>query len=215
MHSSKGAFSETVYIYGHAISTTLSHNLAPSFLSLGLGIGYNELLTTALLLKSEAELSKVSGESFELVPELIEIFKAWLLNQNISEEFQHTYDQIATLCGSHTNQEPKSIKATFAKLIADDQWTLRGPLSQETKMSQKVSCFLFDAFSSKTSPELWSEEFIDRFVKSAAAERAVLATYACTGSLKRALQKNQFTVLVRDGFAGKRESTFATRGISQ
>lgn len=214
MHSSKGAFAETVYIYGHAISTTLKHNLNPSFLSLGLGLGYNELLTTALLLQNKSDLSKVRGESFELVPELNENFNAWLTNRNVSNEFQKTYDQILSLCAEHTKQEQALIKAALANLVAQRSWSLNGPLTSETQTSYQLSCFLFDAFSSKTSPELWSEVFINNFLATTAAKSAVLATYACTGTLKRALQKNDFTVTIRNGFAGKRESTFATRGIS-
>ncbi len=214
MHSSKGAFSETVYIYGHAISVALQQGLTPSFVSVGLGLGYNELLTTALLLQSKSNLAEVRGESFELVPELNENFRAWLANQPVGTDFQNTYDQVCNLCAQYTNVEQLTIKMTLAKLIDDGRWTLSGPLTLETKVSKNVSCFLFDAFSSKTSPELWSEDFIDTFLKSATAESAVLATYACTGTLKRALQKNAFEITIRDGFAGKRESTFAVRGVS-
>ncbi len=214
MHSSKGAFSETVYIYGNAISATLAGGLAPSFLSLGLGLGYNELLTTALLLQSEIDLSKVRGESYELVSELNENFKAWLNDGVINEKFKNTYAQIVNLCAQYSNQEPQVIKTTLAELVRKGQWILHGPITHEVKTSHKISCFLFDAFSSKTSPELWTEEFITSFLKSTAAERAVLATYACTGTLKRGLQRNGFAVTIREGFAGKRESTFASRGMT-
>lgn len=212
MHSSKGAFAETVYIYGHAVSTALQHGLSPSFVSVGLGLGYNELLTTALLLKSKTNLMDVSGESFEIVPVLNENFTAWLADKAVSDEFAKTYDQICTLCAQHTGLERGEIKETLANLVDEGRWSLRGPLTPETKVSKKVSCLLFDAFSSKTSPELWGEDFIESFLKSAAAKKAVLATYACTGTLKRALVKNSFEITIRVGFAGKRESTFATRG---
>lgn len=215
MHSSKGAFSETVYIYGHAISTTIKEGLRPSFLSVGLGLGYNELLTTALLLQNRSDLSQVHGESFELITELNDNFNSWLVDQKISSSFQAAYDQICSLCAQQTSQEQQLIKSSLATLVKNGQWKLRGPLTNKTPLSTKISCFLFDAFSSKTSPELWDEEFISSFLNSAAADCAVLATYACTGSLKRALVKNSFELEIRPGFAGKRESTFAHRGVSR
>jgi hypothetical protein len=211
MHSSKGAFAETVYIYGHAVTTAVGKGFSPTFLSLGLGLGYNELLTTSLLLKNSVDFSKVRGESFELVDELTENFKAWLTNRELNKDFQKAYDQICSLCSEHSGQEQTSIKSALRKLVENENWKLQGALTAQTNLPQKISCFLFDAFSSKTSPELWSEDFLSSFLNTCAAPQTILATYAATGTLKRALLKNGFEVQVRPGFAGKRESTFAIR----
>lgn len=212
MHSSKGAFSETVYIYGHAIETTIMHGFPLSFLSLGLGLGYNELLTTSLLLKHGCDFTKVHGQSFELVTELNENFKAWLSCDEVDLKFQKTYDSICELCSKHTDQDFHKIKSALQSLVANKQWVLSDALNSESVPLQKISCFLFDAFSSKTSPELWSEDFLNSFLETTSHDQALLATYACTGTLKRSLIKNNFKVEIRPGFAGKRESTFAIRG---
>jgi hypothetical protein len=59
MHSLRGAFNETVYIYGTALdrarsAATRSSQLSfsPRTLSLGLGLGYVEILSAAYALKS-------------------------------------------------------------------------------------------------------------------------------------------------------------------
>jgi hypothetical protein len=213
MHNIKGAFSETVYIYGSAISATMDHELSPSFLSLGLGLGYNELLTIGLCISRGVSTSKIYGESFEAVPELVTYFSKWINGEHVPENFQTAYDKIVSLCATECKVEQKQIKETLAQLIANKQWLLRSELNPKTNFAKTFSCFLFDAFSSKTSPELWDETFLTAFLAQTADERAVLSTYACTGSLKRALSKNGFSVNVRQGFAGKRESTFATRNL--
>ncbi len=211
MHSTKGAFSETVYIYGHAVTAALASGFSPTFLSLGLGLGYNELLTTSLLLKYKVDLSKVRGESFEIVDELTDNFRTWLQDRQLSPNFQKTYDQICSLCAKHSGLEQNSIKSALRTVVENKNWNLNGALTAQTNLPKKISCFLFDAFSSKTSPELWNEDFISSFLNICSADQALLSTYAATGTLKRALLKNGFEVQVRPGFAGKRESTFAIR----
>lgn len=212
MHNSKGAFAETVYIYGHAICYALQNLPTPSFLSLGLGLGYNEMLTTALLLKTKTPLEQVYGESFEAVAELNQNFLKWLNNDSIDTNFKAAYDQICSLCASHSDQDTEKIKSTLKNLIEGKQWLLRRALEPSTIFDQRFSCFLFDAFSSKTSPDLWQEDFLTDFFDRTANDEAVLATYAFTGTLKRSLQKRNFEVESRPGFGGKRESTFAIRG---
>jgi len=60
-------------------------------------------------------------------------------------------------------------------------------------------------------PELWQEVDLTRFIGEASATHSVLATYAATGALNRALRRNQFVLESKVGFAGKRQSTFARR----
>lgn len=201
MHSLRGAFSETNYIYGHAIREVLSKGLAPRFLSIGLGIGYCEILLTALMLRP------FEAESFEVDSRLRSIFSSWIAGQEISPEFQKVYDQTlkssAELCGVEISQIKK-----YLPMIQ-----LREELTERTEFTQKFSCVLFDAFSSKSSPELWTEEFLMNFFEKACAPECIFATYACTGVLKRALKAAGFVVHVRPGFSSKRDSTFAVRQI--
>ena len=51
MHSLRGAFSETDYIYGEALRAALTRGWPLNVLSMGLGLGYVELLSAALFAK--------------------------------------------------------------------------------------------------------------------------------------------------------------------
>lgn len=211
MHNARGAFAETVYIYGKAIEHTVTNGLKPSFFSLGLGLGYNEILTTALCLSHRVSPNEIYGESFEAVPELTENFTNWLVEKSVDSRFQTAYDKILSLCAEQTHQDAALIKKTLRQLLSGQKWLLREALSAQTKFEKKFSCYLFDAFSSKTSPELWQEGLITQLLQTTSENKSVLSTYACTGTLKRSLLKNNFEVNIREGFAGKRQSTFAIR----
>jgi hypothetical protein len=77
----------------------------------------------------------------------------------------------------------------------------------------KYAIICYDAFSSKTSPHLWEESFLQRFFQTLAAPISCVSTYACTGALKRSLKSNDFTLDLRHGFSGKRQCTFARKGF--
>ncbi len=219
MHSLRGAFSETVYIYGQAIQKTLEHGLPPHFFSLGLGLGYNELLTTALLIswnkqQPTLQLNQLRAESFEALPELTQLFVAWLKQEKIRNDFETAYSEILKRCSETTAVDPERIRTTLLRWIESKNWLLQGTLDSQTKFTvSPFSCFLFDAFSSKTSPELWSEDFLTELFSTSSAAKAVFSTYACTGALKRSLTKCGFTLNIREGFASKRDCTFALKGL--
>ncbi|MEI7974213.1 MAG: MnmC family methyltransferase, partial [Bdellovibrio sp.] len=61
--------------------------------------------------------------------------------------------------------------------------------------------------------ELWSEDFLIQWLTEKTEKKAVFVTYACTGSLKRALKKTGFNREEFAGFGGKRESTLAWRDL--
>ncbi len=71
--------------------------------------------------------------------------------------------------------------------------------------------FFFDAFSSKATPGLWNEEFLNQFLLRAPGKPCVFATYASTATLKKALKTAGFELKDQLGFGGKRESTRAYR----
>ncbi len=200
MHSLRGAFSETNYIYGYAIREVITRELAPRFLSVGLGLGYCEILLSALLLRD------FQAESFEIDSRLRDHFASWVRNDDVPLEFQKVYDQTLKSSAELVGCSVANVKK-YLSLVQ-----LRETLTDKTAFTEKFSCVLFDAFSSKSSPELWTEEFLVEFFKKACAPDCVFATYACTGVLKRALRASGFEVLVRPGFSSKRDSTFAVRG---
>ncbi len=235
MHSLRGAFLETVYIYGTAYDTavrlldqavlnpvsesaplTTRH---PRVFSLGLGLGYVELLSSALSIRHDRELH---GASFEAVPELNSSFLSWLGLHGIDSNPStgtglvptHVYDDILSRTSKETGVSDALIKSRLKEAIQSQSWLIEGPLTSElasTSLETPFHCIAFDAFSGKSTPELWTREFLDSFLAKACAPVCALSTYACTGHLKRALQAAGFTLNIREGYASKRDSTLATR----
>lgn len=211
MHSLKGAFSETAYIYGHAVETCLNRGFATNVMSMGLGLGYVELLSAGLFLKHGREFDG-RGESFEIVPELRTWFRAWLLGIDVvPDEFAQTYQDIAERVSRQVDVPTTRIFKYLAGLVRDGRWKISSELSAQTVFGDRFGCICFDAFSSKTTPSLWTEEFLNDFFSRSAAPGCVLSTYACTGALKRSLRAQGFDVQIREGFSSKRDSTFAVR----
>lgn len=71
MHHSGGAWEETLYIYKPVIEKIKEWNISkPAFLSVGLGLGYVELM----IAKEFVGNSDVRISSYEIVPELKEYF---------------------------------------------------------------------------------------------------------------------------------------------
>lgn len=220
MHSLRGAFNETVYIYGTAYNVARQELgiVNPSVFSLGLGLGYVEILSAALALQANTEFC---GESFELIDELNASFLAWANgateNQGsspVSFVDPHVYDQIAKRTVDSLKSEivtSTSLRTFISNALRKGDWKLSGPLTPTTTLSRKFNCIAFDAFSSKSTPELWTREFLDHFLATACEKACVLSTYACTGNLKRALVDAGFELRIREGYASKRDSTLAIR----
>ena len=219
MHSFRGAFSETMYVYGQAIQKANDERAPEPVLSMGLGLGYVELLASAIAIKANR---KVRGESFENVPELRNYFDLWLKSPNTHEPYTHpftgiptefasTYNDILVRTAEATRTNATEVKQALRQAIENGEWLMREELTATTEFADKFGCICFDAFSSKTTPDLWTEEFLVSFLQKTAAPQCVLSTYACTGPLKRALKAEGFEVKIRPGFSSKRDSTFATR----
>ena len=212
MHSLRGAFSETDYIYGFAIRKTLELGFSQNFLSIGLGLGYCETLLAGLMLQST---ERVEIESFESDERLREQFTNWILEKPVIEDFLKLYNQTA-LSTSHLVESSKAaICSQLREWVHAGQFKLRERLTFDTGFSHPFSCVLFDAFSSKSTPEVWTEQFLMNFFEVACAPNCIFATYACTGVLKRSLKRAGFEVQIRPGFSSKRDSTFAVRILNK
>ena len=227
MHSLRGAFNETVYIYGTALdrsrASIKNSNLAskisaahyissektsPRTLSLGLGLGYVEILSAAYAIKA-GETPR--GESFELVDDLTASFKAWLEGKPEVLVPHSLYDDVAKRAEDLAGVSVTAIRETLAAAVREEKWLLKPAMTLETEYAEKFHCVAFDAFSAKSTPELWTREFLDRFLNVACDTPCVLSTYACTGHLKRALKDAGFKLEIREGYASKRDSTLASR----
>lgn len=215
MHHSGGACAETLLIYGEPIRKILENIEQPHFLIVGLGLGYIELVIAreALLQgKSAGRVGLIT--SYESVPELREFFFKWLHEDvaGLSEEVWQVYDLVLAHVSKGTNLLPQDLKAflrTHFKSLND----IRQELSSSVRLESKYHGILYDAFSSKTSPFLWEEEFLAKLLREGTEERCLVSTYACKGSLKRALKSEGFEVVVREGFQGKRNSTLGVKNL--
>lgn len=206
MHSLEGAFSETQYIYRPTVESAFTQASSPSFLSLGLGLGYNEILIASLFLKTKKTPTLI--RSFELVSELRDFFCLWM--ENKTSPLASVYDTILSLYAAHDGLPVDELKQALVDLWKKNILRIEGPVTIHTHL-EPMNAILFDAFCAKTSPDLWTVEFLHSFFRNAGGSPCFVSTYACTGELKRALAAAGFAVEKRKGFAFKRESTFAQK----
>jgi hypothetical protein len=198
MHHSGGALAESLYIYHHGLAKALDAGMPARVVSVGLGLGYNELIATA-----EFARRGIEGKiwSFEAMPYLRDSFRAWLKGQ-ADPEYTAILDEVCAGIEKHFG---------ISGLRALASCELRGPFPQDAAGVENAGVIFFDAFSNKMSPELWQEMDLEKNLAPLLAEHALLCTYAKTGALKRVLKNLGFKMEERPGFQGKRDSTLALR----
>lgn len=214
MHHSGGACAETDLIYGNPVRETLKKIPQPHFLIVGLGLGYIELVIAREAILAGLKPQDIAGiTSYESVSELREFFHLWLSHSvsMLSGEVQETYDKVLQSVLKGYQISPQQLK-DFLLYHFPTADKICGALVEPLEFKTEYHCILYDAFSSKTSPHLWEEEFLNMFLAKAAAKSCQVSTYACKASLKRALNHQGFDVIVREGFQGKRNSTLGVRG---
>lgn len=205
MHALEGAFTETLYIYQPTVERALAQIPNPHLISVGLGLGYNELLISAESLKQKKSVGGIL--SYEAVSFLTENFTMWL--NGATPALSDIYDDILNLFAKKYELNAFDIKTNLSNLLKEGTFKVLGPM--ESSPHERSHAILFDAFSKKTSPELWDETFLENFFSTATQPTCFLSTYACSGVLKRSLVKNGFTLNIIKGYAKKKESTFAEK----
>jgi hypothetical protein len=205
MHALDGAFTETIYIYQPTAEKALKAVSSPRFLSMGLGLGYNEILVAMECLKSGQVPEKIY--SYEKMEFLIEHFRSWVLGE--TTELSDIYDLVLKFFCEKYDRPLDEARAFLKKLATENRLELHGAFDDGTPVPACHGIF-FDAFSSKTSPDLWTPEFLENFFAQS-AETCFISTYACKGTLKRSLIKNGFVLDIQKGFGKKRQSTFAMK----
>jgi tRNA U34 5-methylaminomethyl-2-thiouridine-forming methyltransferase MnmC len=203
MHHRGGAYSETQLIYGEPLRESLKAG-GRSALSVGLGLGYNEVLVATEALKFQIPPQDFKLLSFESDPFLSAHFLLWVN----STDTNLIYDQIFQF---FKDANLKEVKHWLQAARDQGSWILEGALTPETEFSNTYECIFYDAFSSKTSPYLWQEDFLKEFLRRVSAPETRVSTYACTGAFKRALKANQFQVLLKEGFHSKRDRTMGLK----
>ena len=224
MHHSGGAATETQMIYGEAIEIVFQQVNPARFMVVGLGLGYIEMFIGAYAVLLNKKIEQII--SYESVPELREAFWCWLHRLPLSEPIQKTYDEVWSsiyqqlrsrfgetmpdiLSSSEDLQDEvvKQLQQHFPEVNS-----INGEIHPSTRVVRPVHGVMYDAFSSKTTPHLWEEEFLFEFLGAACAADSLVVTYAAKGTLKAALRRLDFFVGKRDGFKSKRGSTRASRG---
>lgn len=173
---------------------------------MGLGLGYNEFVVAEeALIRGVPQVFLRSFEiESELKSNLLEFVLSGGVPQNSAQEIYLSILNRFVL--------GKEIPSYLASLAKNGSWRMDGGLDAATSFPQRANAILFDAFSSKTSPDLWTEEFLMAFLDVASApEFCQVSTYACTGALKRCLVARGFKIILREGFHGKRNSTLGLR----
>jgi tRNA U34 5-methylaminomethyl-2-thiouridine-forming methyltransferase MnmC len=180
-------------------------------MSLGFGLGYNELIVSMWALSNNIPANKIRLVSYEKDHFLYEEFQKWLES---SEKAKMTvvYDLILNKIIEFNlaiNLTVDDIKTNLRQWLLDGCWEQESALQNVNQINDKFNIFLFDAFSNKTTPHLWESNFLDELLKNKIKAPCVFSTYACRGELKRTLAANDFRVVRRQGFKGKRDATLA------
>lgn len=222
MHHSGGALSESLYIYHQALTAALSEKLQPRVLSVGLGLGYNELISLAEFHRSHISDFKVW--SLEAHPILRNAFRVWAGLETESEFAEnHSIQNLNPVCevvATAAGQVALQMKIAYDQLrnftkesLENKNLELLGPFPQALTTTDKINAVYYDAYSNKMDSGLWSEHALTQQLGPCLADQCVFATYAATGTLNRSLKNLGFRLMLKAGFQGKRESTYAVRGF--
>jgi hypothetical protein len=227
MHHREGALSESLFVYHGLLVEALALDCPPRVLSVGLGCAYNEMIAAATFLKLGLPLEEIYIESFEGDVPLRETFRYWLLSdsptssENPSVSLEPTVDvelhtelianleKVLSSVARHFEIAEDALKIWMKTLYQNQRLVLREWLTEDTSFAVPFGAVFFDAFSGKSTPAVWNEEFLVQFLAKAASPRCGLATYAATGTLNRALKRTGFERRDQKGFAFKRQSTRA------
>jgi tRNA U34 5-methylaminomethyl-2-thiouridine-forming methyltransferase MnmC len=231
MHNFHGAFSETNYIYGEALRLALASDMPQlRVLSVGLGLGYNEVLTASHFIAARAHsraVDRAAIEQHEQQQKSLQCLHSYETDAFLKQAFQHwlsdssecalseEYDVICSLYAKDLCLGANQIKTQLKDWLDSKQLCLNDTFSVTGQATVPFHVMYYDPFSAKTNPDFWSEQAIRQFFTNWAAEDCVVSTYAATGDLKRALTAEGFELVKRPGFGGKRESFLGVRGRVQ
>src|ERR1044072_8503613 len=208
MHHTGGALSESLYIYRDALKLALENGASPRVISMGLGLGYNELISIAHF--AAAGIDRFKIWSFEAVPALREAFAGWA-GGDISSQLTEVSGQAAAKVAEAFSITPERLRELTCTALKDGRLELRGPFPDDIEGVTSTSTVYYDAYSNKMDPALWSVDFLTEKLGPCLDEVCVLATYAATGALNRSLKQLGFRLIPKAGFQGKRQSTLALR----
>ena len=213
MHNKSGAFSETVHSYLPVLFALKKSGLSYKLTSIGLGLAYIEILCIAYFVKNCIDLSSFVLYSYESDSFLRHSFQKYCLGTLESSEMTEIYKSIVMRSAQYFQISKKSIQ-DLLKLAIKKKIILKPSFTEKSKNQETSHGLFFDAFSPKTSNNIWSKESLDNLFSSRISEKkCILSSYAKNRLLKEALKQHKFRDIHKAGFE-KRHCTYAIRGIS-
>lgn len=195
-HSRHGAIQEAKHVFiQNGLSLFKEQSVA--ILEIGFGTGLNAFVTLLEAEKLKLKIGYTGVEAYPILPEEVEKLN-YVSQLNVSQ-----YDKEFQLLHSCE---------WGVKTVVSDDFTLTKRQQYFNEISDK-NCFdliYFDAFGFQYQPELWSVE-IFRKMFEALKPNGILVTYACRGSVKRAMIEVGFTTEKLSGPPGKREMLRAVK----
>lgn len=201
MHSPRGAFSETLLVYGSGIEWALEHKLPLSFGIVGLGMGYIEFLVVALCLKTSTKPERIT--SFETDEHLVK-----RLSEFINKGTPNIYWQILDYYRRYLNVSPEAIRGELQRLHQEKLWTIEGAWPPASDF--QCATLLYDPYSRKADPALWEDTAL-KPIHNGVMTPGLVCSYAFNRNLRDALTAANFKLLPVHGHGKKRQRTFALR----
>lgn len=222
MHSSKGAWSETLFVYEPALRESLGrikNDETWCVASVGLGLGYNELICAALALKANLPSRQLKLTSFESQMVFRNAFVGVFghpHSQNLPQALLNAYERATSFICDFVGISTTNFRTYVSELLTLNSLELQGAFEGAsiftgTHVNNLHGCVLFDAFSPESSPDLWTPDILMHLVDSLCGKNCIFASYASRTVLKKILRERGFTLEKFPGFAGKRERTYARR----
>jgi tRNA U34 5-methylaminomethyl-2-thiouridine-forming methyltransferase MnmC len=189
-HSKNGAIQEAKHVFIQA-GLSLFKGKSISVLEIGFGTGLNAFITFLEAKEVNQQINYVGVEAYPVVLEEVE--KLNYVKELKADKEKAVFQKMHT-----SNWEHETELSSFFKLNKRKQFF------QDIKDVDSFDLVYFDAFGFNLQPELWTEEiFKNLFV--AMRKDAVLVTYACRTSIRKAMLSVGFRVEKLPGAPGKRE----------
>ncbi|MCZ8198716.1 MAG: tRNA (5-methylaminomethyl-2-thiouridine)(34)-methyltransferase MnmD [Flavobacterium sp.] len=195
-HSKHGAIQEAYHVFIKS-GLSLFKEKSISILEIGFGTGLNAFITYLEAKKYNQTIDYVGVEAYP-------VLSNEALQMNYVSELNAT-EETEVFAKMHQSswEEKHSISSNFSL-------TKRKQFFQDISDENAFDLIYFDAFGFRVQPELWSLEIFQKMHK-ALKINGVLVTYACRGSIKRAMLECRFKVEKLPGAPGKREMLRATK----
>jgi tRNA U34 5-methylaminomethyl-2-thiouridine-forming methyltransferase MnmC len=192
-HSSKGALSESIYVFIEKGLKEKSRSSSLTILEIGFGTGLNAFLTYIEAVENNQKIHYHTLEPFPLPSTIIERlnYPELVKEGKFKKEFYIL----------HSTDMDISVSVHDCFELTKHQIKL-----EDFTSDIKADIVYFDAFAPSKQPELWSLENLEK-IKSLMSKDGILVTYCAQGQFKRNLAALGFEVETLEGPPGKKEMT--------